>query len=413
MYSGRNQRQSLFPNPALAVMFVHQHQLEYLLESADYTSEARRQAEIEHLFMPAWHLGATQSELPNEGDFITLELFGHPVILRRADGKYHAVENLCCHRHCVMTSEPRGNCPVIRCQYHGWEYDETGCTGRIPDARCFRPWDRENARLRTYRVETCGDLIFLALSDEAPPLREFLSPYAETIEQCFAVPTWQLKDIWEYDCPSNWKVPAENTLETYHIPHVHPKSFNGIYPSEERMQHILHPRYTAIEYDTSESSDLAVWQPRLARWLGAEPSNIHWHRHIHPHTIVATSALFSYIVNYLPAAPDRTRVRLRMYSYRGTKRNPWTAYIAWILAIFSRRTMRRIMTEDLSIFADQQRGLSMSRHRGVIGTREERIYVFQRYMLEKLGRPVPEPSIPFETIEQQGSVQSQPVGRGQ
>ncbi len=392
-------------------MFVHQHQLEYLLESDDYTSETRRQAEIENLFLPAWHLGATKSELPKDGDFMTLDFLGHPIILRRAGGKYHAVENLCCHRHCVITSKPRGNCPVIRCQYHGWEFDESGRTGRIPDAGCFRPWDRENARLRTFRVETCGDLIFVALSEGAPPLREFLSPYVEVIETHFATPDWQLKDIWEYDCPSNWKVPAENTLETYHIPHVHTKSFNGIYPSEQRIEHILHPRYTAIEYDSSESPDLAAWQPRLARWLGADPSSIHWHRHIHPHTIVSGSALFSYIVNYLPVAPDRTRVRLRMYSYRGTRRNPWARYIAWVLGIFSRRTMRRIMGEDLSIFADQQRGLSASRHKGVIGTREERIYVFQRYVLEKLGRPVPEPTIPLQAAEQ--SSPSQPVLGGQ
>ena len=44
------------------------------------------------------------------------------------------------------------------------------------------------------------------------------------------------------------------------------------------------------------------------------------------------------------------------------------------------------MTEDLGIFADQQQGLSTSRHKGVIGTREERIYAFQKYLLEKQGR---------------------------
>jgi choline monooxygenase len=367
-------------------MFVHKHHLEYLLESADYTSERRRQAEVEHLFLPAWHLAGTKSELRRDGDFLTFELFGYPVQLRRAEGKYYAVENTCAHRHCLLTSQERGHSPTIRCQYHGWEFQPDGRTGRIPDAGCFRPWDRENARLASYRVETCGDLIFVALSDEAPPLREFLSPYAETVEEYFSTPIWQLKDIWEYECPANWKVPAENTLETYHIPCVHPTSFNGIYPSEQNVEHLLHHRYTAIEYDTSEDAQLAVWQRRLARWLGTEPSDIHVHRHIHPHTIVVTSALFSYIVNYLPIAPDRTRVRLRMYSYRGTKTSPWAACLAGTLAIFSRRTMRKIMLEDLGIFAAQQRGLSLSRHKGVIGTREERIYAFQQYILTELGR---------------------------
>ena len=50
---------------------------------------------------------------------------------------------------------------------NGWEYEPTGKTGKIPDAGCFRPWDRDTARLNTYRVETLGDLIFVALSERA------------------------------------------------------------------------------------------------------------------------------------------------------------------------------------------------------------------------------------------------------
>lgn len=369
-------------------MFVHKNQLAYLLSAEDYYSEEHRQTEVERLFLPAWHLGATKSELPKDGDFLTLNLFGHPLQIRNCQGSYYAFQNICPHRHCLLTSEECGNSPSIRCQYHGWEFQQDGSTGRIPDARCFRPWDRENAHLVTYRTQTCGDLIFVALSEEAPPLGEFLDPFWETIEDYFQPPIWKLKDIWEYDCPSNWKVPAENTLETYHIPHVHPNSFGGIYPQEPAMHHVLDPRYTLLEYDSGEDPRLDVWQTRLARWLGTEATNIHVHRHIHPHTILVTSSLFSYIVNYLPVSPRLTRVRLRMYSYRGTKTSPWAKYIAWGLGIFSKRTMRQIMLEDLGIFTDQQSGLEASQHKGVIGTREERIYVFQRWWMEHMGRTV-------------------------
>ncbi len=391
-------------------MFVHQHQLEYLLEPEDYTSEACQQAEVENVFLPVWHLAATKSELPKDGDFVTLDLLDRPIILRRAGGQFYALENLCCHRHCEITSKPRGNSPVIQCQYHGWQYDEAGRTGRIPDAGCFRPWDRENARLHTFRVDTCGDLIFVALSEDAPPLREFLSPFCEIIEKNFTTPAWQLKDIWEHDFECNWKIPVENTVETYHVQEMHMKTFKGMYPSENRQEHILHPRYTTMEYDV-ESRDLRFWQPRLARWLGNEPTDLYVHTLIHPHTvIITTGGLFSYFVNYLPVGAGRTRLQLRMYSYRGSKRNPWAAYLAWILAIISRHTMRKIMWEDLNIFPHQQRGLTKSRHKGVLGTREERIYVFHRYVLEKLGRPIPEPTIPLKAVEQQESIRSQPVG---
>ena len=347
-------------------MFVHKHQLAYLLSPEDYCSETHRQSEVERMFLPAWHLGATRSELPNHGDCLSVDLFGHLVEIRNVDGQYLAHQTLS-----SAGAEPLGAKETMVC-----------------------------------RAEALGDLVFVALSDEAPPLREFLEPFGDTIDSYFQTPAWQLTDIWEYDCPSNWKVPAENTLESYHIPHVHSKTFGGIYPSEEATQHVLEYGYTMMEYDTGEDPRLDVWQNRIARWLGAEPTNLHVHRHIHPHTILVTSSLVSYIVNYLPVSPRQTRVRLRMYSYRGTKSSLWARYIAWVFALFSRRTMRKIMLEDLGIFADQQRGLETSRHKGVLGIREERIYVFQRWWMEQMDREVDRSGEPLSPMSKDFGRQS-------
>ena len=47
--------------------------------------------------------------------------------------------------------------------------------------------------------------------------------------------------------------------------------------------------------------------------------------------------------------------------------------------------MLRVMSEDIAIFEDQQKGMAASRHPGCIGTREERIFVFQQYILRECG----------------------------
>lgn len=52
------------------------------------------------------------------------------------------------------------------------------------------------------------------------------------------------------------------------------------------------------------------------------------------------------------------------------------------------RTLR-IQREDEGIYVSQQKGLENSRHPGLIGSREERIYCFQRYVLTTTGLPVP------------------------
>jgi choline monooxygenase len=366
-------------------MFIHQHQLEYLLRSEDYHSEEQFRTEIDRLFLPAWHLVCTKAELPRDGDFLTMDLFDRPLLVRNFGGEYFAFENVCAHRHCLLTTLPRGNSPKLRCQYHGWEYDQHGRTGRIPDAKCFRPWDRENARLKTYRLESLGDLLFVSLAQEGPSLREYFGPHYDAFAPFYTTPEWRLKHVWEYDCPSNWKVPAENTLESYHIPCLHPSSFGGLYPSEPASEHELDPRYTLLRYDSSEDPKVRIWQTRFTRWLGGTPTSIYVHCHVHPHLIFVSTDLFAYALMYIPLSPRLTRLRIRMFAFRGTKRAPWAWLLAKFTAALGQWTMKRIQLEDLAIFADQQRGLEVSPHRGVIGTREERIYVFQQYIQQTCG----------------------------
>jgi hypothetical protein len=43
---------------------------------------------------------------------------------------------------------------------------------------------------------------------------------------------------------------------------------------------------------------------------------------------------------------------------------------------------RRILVEDMGLYADIQRGLAASPHAGVLGRCEERIHAFQRYLVE-------------------------------
>src|SRR5439155_10176060 len=132
--------------------------------------------------------------------------------------------NVCAHRHSRLRSEPAGHDPHFRCQYHGWEYRPDGRTAKIPDAGCFRPWDRENACLRTFRTATCGGLVFVSLSDDSPPLDEFLGPFHDTCRAWFA-PPYGLKWTWQTDYRANWKIPIENSLESYHVPCLHAKTF--------------------------------------------------------------------------------------------------------------------------------------------------------------------------------------------
>lgn len=371
-------------------MFVHQEQLEHVLRPEHYYDPRRHDQEVQRLFLPGWHMIGCRHEWPRDGDFRTLELFGLPVLVRNFSGELHGFLNVCAHRHCRLTNQTRGRSPRLKCQYHGWEYDETGRTNRIPDARCFRPFDREHAQLRKFRVATCGELVFLSLAEDGPSLPEYLGRFQPLIERYFAAP-WRSFHAWEHEVPVNWKALVENTLESYHMPEVHPVSFGGVYPREDRQEHELHDTYNSLAFDLRQSPLLSRPQAFYAWLLGNEATNIYAHRHLHPGLVVITTDVHAFAVQYQPTGPRSCLLRHRLFGYRGVKRGPAPWVVYHLLRWFGRYSYRRIVNEDLAIAVEQQKGLEASPHRGCLGTREERVYAFQRYVADRMASNIARP----------------------
>jgi phenylpropionate dioxygenase-like ring-hydroxylating dioxygenase large terminal subunit len=379
-------------------MFIHKNQLAYQLAPEWYFSPEIYDREIERIFLPTWHFVGSKSDLPNSGDFRTLELLGKPLLIRNFDGRHYAFLNVCSHRHCRLTNVAQGHSEQLRCQYHGWEYEASGRTRKIPDAGCFRPFDRENARLRAFRLEACGDLLFVSLAEQGPSLREFLGDFYDIVAQRTS-DGWHKVWNWEHDYACNWKLAVENTVESYHLPCIHKGPFAAVYPSEEAQRHELHDDYSTLRY-AIEHRTLAAMQAWAAGVLGAESTNVYTHHLVHPHFVVTLNDLVVHVHQYLPSSPTTSCAIARAYGYYGEKRNPWAWLLGRTSAWHSWRAIQQIQLEDASIFADAQRGIEATEFRGCIGTREERIYAFQRFVgrrcapSEPASPPAPQSSAP-------------------
>jgi len=361
-------------------MFTNQHHLRHLLRPEHYTEEDQYRAELRHLFRPAWHPVATLGDLARPGDFITIDLLETPILIRNFDGEIRAFLNVCPHRHSKLTEAPKGRTERLRCQYHGWEFTKDGHTGRIPDAKAFRPWDRENSCLHPFRVDTCGELVFVCLDHGAPSLRDWLAPVWDVWSRSFAAP-YQHAATWEQNFPCNWKVVLENSLESYHIPEVHPKTFKE-YPEEANAWHELEPRFSSFKTLPPPSFPTrAEWW--IVRRLGERPTKEYWHRVLHPHATGSSLDSFRMMQCVFPTGPTTCRYRCIFFTLRGRRRGP----LAWVLARFLRHVAtyigKKVFAEDASIYNGVQQGMAASPHPGVIGTREERVHAFQRYVLEQ------------------------------
>jgi phenylpropionate dioxygenase-like ring-hydroxylating dioxygenase large terminal subunit len=362
-------------------MFHNTEHEPQVLASECYTSEKCYEDELEALLLPAWHCVAALSDLAQEGDYRTLSLLGRPLLLWRSEGNVHAFLNVCSHRYAQLTSCPSGRLQQLKCQYHGWEYDCTGNTRCIPDAKSFRPLAPGVLGLRRFRCETAGQLVFVSLAPEGPSLAEYLGPGYDLAREWFHADLQPAID-WDREIDCNWKLPIENALESYHTTAVHPHTF-GAFPSEEQCQHAFSERSTSMVVDYSSERSLRRWLDEYAHWnVGLAPRHRYEHHALYPNLMFARLSLYTTVESLLPLSPGRTLRVGRIFCHAGPRGRWWTAWMAQWIKWYGKSLLWQISNEDCRVLPDVQRGLESGEkpRGGLISTREERIVHFQRFI---------------------------------
>jgi phenylpropionate dioxygenase-like ring-hydroxylating dioxygenase large terminal subunit len=181
------------------------------------------EAELERIFYgPEWHPLAHISELPNKGDFKTLQIGEAPVLIVHGDDdRLRVFFNSCAHRGTQLKTCARGNAAEIECPYHRWLFNLRGNLVGAPGMDQFEPdFRKEDYGLRDLRsAEFCG-LIFATCRNETPLLPEFLHGAEENLKKALGgdgrlrLIGYQ-KTIYE----TNWKEYGDN--EGYHPPLLH------------------------------------------------------------------------------------------------------------------------------------------------------------------------------------------------
>jgi len=216
-----------------------------------YTSEAFLAAELEHVFAKGWYCVGRSSALAKAGDYVTCELAGQPVlVIRDRDGDLRAMSNVCLHRMSTLL-HGRGNARNIVCPYHAWTYNLDGSLRGAPAMTLNEGFCKENYTLPHVRCEEWLGWAFVSLNPEAAPVAQELAE-VETLVGGYNMAAYTETFFEEHVWDTNWKVLAENFMESYHLPVCHAGTIGGLSKLDEM---ICPPGLEAFNYHTILKDD--------------------------------------------------------------------------------------------------------------------------------------------------------------
>jgi phenylpropionate dioxygenase-like ring-hydroxylating dioxygenase large terminal subunit len=178
---------------------------------------------------PVWNYLCLEAEVGKPGDYRTTFMGSMPVVVARDfDEEIYAFENRCAHRGALIALDSGGTARDFTCVYHAWNYDlkgnlkavafEDGVGGRGGMAKTFCRSDHGPRKLR---IAIFAGLVFGSLSDDVPPIEEYLGEeIASRIKRVLYKPV-VVTGRFTQSLPNNWKLYFENVKDTYHASLLH------------------------------------------------------------------------------------------------------------------------------------------------------------------------------------------------
>lgn len=190
-----------------------------------YTSNEFFELEKNSLFLCNWQLICHTSNIPDIGDYFTLNLFHERIlVIKGNDNVIRAFHNVCSHRATKLIDKNSGNCKKrISCPYHAWGYDLQGSLIKVPHQDEFKELDKSQHGLKPIEMEIFQGFIFVRLiSTDGPSVANQFSPYLEEIKPYRFEELEPLGRVTMRHRSVNWKQIADNYVDALHIPVAHP-----------------------------------------------------------------------------------------------------------------------------------------------------------------------------------------------
>ena len=273
---------------------------------AVYTSEAFLERELSEVFAREWFCAGRASSLLEPGDYLTLELAGEPImVIRDGAGALRAQSNVCRHRMSTLLTG-RGNARSITCPYHAWTYGLDGRLRGAPAMRANAAFDRDAIALPQVRCEEWLGWILVTLDPDAPPPREALAE-VEALVGDYGMEGYVEAFHERFRWATNWKVLAENFMESYHLPVCHAGTIGPHVDLDRMTCPEGRPAFNHHHIVKNDALDLTLAHPANTR-LEGERRRTTYLLTIYPSLLITLTPGYFWYLSLHPDGPGRVDV---------------------------------------------------------------------------------------------------------
>jgi phenylpropionate dioxygenase-like ring-hydroxylating dioxygenase large terminal subunit len=339
------------------------------------------EAEKEQVFGGAWQIVCHLNDIPNPGDYHTLDFLGEPLVaVRQRDLGIKAFFNVCRHRAARLL-DGAGSCPGrIVCPYHAWSYALDGRLAAVPQREEFAAFTNEGYGLKTLETEVYRGFVFLRLKSGLPGVAQMLAPYADELAlyrleelQPLGRVTLRVRDV-------NWKNVTDNYSDAMHIPVAHAgltRLFGQSYGVE--AQPWVDKMWGQLRDAPSSQPSERMYQailPRVAHLPDARQRQWTYFK-LWPNVAFDLYPDQVDFMQMIPLSPTRTLIREIAYAHPDSRREMRTA------RLLNWRINRRVSLEDKALIERVQTGMgSRSYTPGPLGRNEVALRSFARRLRE-------------------------------
>ena len=202
------------------------------LPSGAFTSPEIYRSEASRLFAREWLCAGRVDQIPNRGDYFSLDLLGDKLIVVRGDDDVvRVLSRVCRHRAAELVNDS-GNTRSFQCPYHAWTYRLDGALLGTPHMDGAEGFDKRDCGLPEIRSEMWAGWVFVNFDAGAAPLATQLARLEAALSH-FPMADMVAVETGTYDSPFNWKLLVDNFMEAYHHIAIHRDTLQPSLPAAD------------------------------------------------------------------------------------------------------------------------------------------------------------------------------------